>query len=431
MITDTQILILQNLLQNKEYSSRVLPFIKREYFTGAGRQIFSEICLFVGKYKKIPGKNEFSNYIANDSKAHDNVKQEMLAMFPQIYSELDDDLTIDYLLDISEKWCQDAAIQIAILNSVSIIDGTDTKNTKDSIPELVRGALSVSFDSSIGHEYFDADTRHAWYSRKIEKIPYGIDILDDITNGGFETKTLNLYIGGTHAGKTLAMCDLAAKMLQADQQVLYITLEISEEKVAQRIDANLLEIDMNDIPNLSQQQFKTAIDGVRKTKNANLIIKEYPNGSIHAGHIRSLLDELDRKKGFKPKVICIDYLNLLSSELIKDRGNTYGYFKSVSEELRSLAMEFNIAIWSATQLNRSGFKSSDPDLGDMSDSFGVAMTADFALVIYQDEHLKTMDQYMCKQEKNRYGDMNLRPRFTMGVNKAQQRLYNVTQNPSM
>lgn len=428
MSTDVELLVLQNLIQNKPYSVRVLPHLKREYFSGPKRPMFNLLCSFVSDYKKFPAENEFNVYVNNDSKLQDNVKKDILTIVPKVFQPVKGE-TLDFLIDLTEEWCKEQALHLSIIKSIDIIEGKDTKTSTSAIPSMVKDALSVSFDTSVGHAYFDAKTRYDWYTRKVQKVPFGIDVLDNITNGGYETKTLNLFLAGTHVGKTLGLCDLASKALAKGEQVLYITLEIAEEKVAQRVDANLIDTDINDIPKLQRAQFEKKVNAARKGLDSDLIIKEYPNGSVHAGHFRALLEELERKKNFKPKLICIDYLNLCASEKTKDRGNTYNYFKSVSEELRSLAMEKDVAIWSATQLNREGFKSSDPGLENTSDSFGVAMTADFALVLYQDEHLKDEGQYMCKQQKNRYGDMNIMPRFNIGVDRARQRLFDVSQDP--
>ena len=428
MNTDMEIMILQNLLQDRSYSMRVLPHMKKEYFSGEKRILFEELCNFVKKYRRLPAEDELSLFIADSPRHKDPVKENALSFFPRIFKKISTINTLDYLVDATEKWCQEQAMQLAILKSVEILDGREKSVTKDGIPKIVQEALAVSFNKDIGHEYFDVDDRFAWYQRRVEKIPYGIDIIDTITHGGFEKKTLNLFIGGTHAGKTLCLCDLTAKMLLAGERVLYITLEIAEEKVAQRIDANLLKVAVNDVPMMMENAFKVGLKNISVKTNSDLIIKEFPNGTVHAGHFRALLDDLERKKGFVPWVLVIDYLNLCASENTKDRGSPYTYYKAVSEELRSLAMERNIAIWSATQLNRTGFTSSDPGLGEVSDSFGVAMTADFAVVIYQDDALRQMNQYMCKQEKNRYGDKDQMPRFLMGVDKSQMRIFDVQQN---
>ena len=426
MIADLEILILQHLLQNKSYSTKVIPFLQKRYFTN--RILFDSIVEFVGKYKKLPIQNEISVEVNSSGKMNPEIKKKTIELIEKIYEPLDQNHTEQWLLDTTEKWCQDRALELAIIDSFNVLEGSNKQTPKSGLPALLTKALSVSFNSSIGHDYFgDVKARHEYYTRKIEKIPFDVIILDDITQGGYELKTLNLILGGTHVGKSLVLCDITSKALLRGEDVLYVTLELSQEKIAQRIDANLLHVDIKDVPSIPFPSFESGFTKLRLSTKGNLVVKEYPNGTVHAGHFRALLSDLELKKSFKPRILVIDYLNICASERTKLIGGAYQYHKSIAEELRSLAVEKNICIWSASQLNRSGFSSSDPGLGDISESFGVAMTADFAMVITQDENLKQMSQYMCKQKKNRYDDMDRVPRFTLGVQKSQMKLYDVQQ----
>jgi len=425
-----QTLILQNLLTNDQFTRTVIPFLKKEYFDLDHKNVFETIITFVNKYNKLPTLEtltiEIDNLDLSDVQYSSSI--DILHKFITIGENQD----LDWLLETTEKWCQDRAIHLAIMKSISIIDGKDPTHTKNSLPELLQEALSVTFDRNIGHDYIsDTDSRYDFYHKVEERIPFDIDYFNDITKNGLPRKTLNIALAGTGVGKSLFMCHVAASHLTLGKNVLYITMEMSEEKIAERIDANLMNISLDQLPDLSRDMFKKKINSISDRSKGKLIIKEYPTGSAHVGHFRALLKELKMKKNFIPDIIYIDYLNICCSSRMKGMGgaiNSYSYIKAIAEEIRGLAVEFNVPIFSATQTTRSGFSSSDVGLEDTSESFGLPATADFMFALMSNEELESLGQIMVKQLKNRYSDLNKNKRFVIGVDKSKMKLYNVEQS---
>ena len=425
-----QTLILQNLLDNDEFTRVVIPFLKKEYFDIDHKNVFETVVNFVNKYNKLPTPETLAIEIDNSDLSDQQYKTSIDIV--NKFSAISEKQDLDWLLSTTEKWCQDRAIHLAIMQSISIIDGKDPTHTKNSLPELLQEALSVTFDRNIGHDYTsDSDSRYEFYHRVEERIPFDLDYLNDITKGGLPKKTLNIVLAGTGVGKSLFMCHVAASHLTLGKNVLYITMEMSEEKIAERIDANLMNIPLDQLQTLSKDSFKKKITSITDKTKGKLIIKEYPTGSAHVGHFRSLLKELKMKKNFIPDVIYIDYLNICSSSRIKGMGgaiNSYSYIKAIAEEIRGLAVEFNVPIFSATQTTRSGFSSSDVGLDDTSESFGLPATADFMFAIMSNEELEGLGQILVKQLKNRYSDLNKNKRFVIGVDKSRMKLYDVEQS---
>jgi archaellum biogenesis ATPase FlaH len=336
------------------------------------------------------------------------------------------------LVDAAEKFCKDKAVYHAVLSGIQIIDGKDKNRTADAIPDILTQALSVSFDSSVGHDYIeDGENRYEFYHKKEKRIQFDLDYFNRITKGGLPSKSLNIAIAGTGVGKSLFMCHVAASTLMQGKNVLYITMEMAEERIAERIDVNLMDITMDELHDLPKQMFDTSIEKLRKKTEGKLIIKEYPTASAHSGHFRALLKELSIKKNFKPDIIFIDYLNICASSRMKGMGgsiNSYSYIKAIAEELRGLAVEFDLPIVSATQTTRTGFVSSDIGLEDTSESFGLPATADFMFALISNEDLEELGQIIVKQLKNRYNDPNTNKRFVVGINRAKMKLYDVEEN---
>ena len=352
---------------------------------------------------------------------------EVSAMLPEIFSPVDIDS--DFLLEKTENWCQERALHIAIMESINILDGKNEKMTKNAIPELLSEALGVGFDNNIGHDYIDnAEDRYDFYNRVEEKIPFDIELLNIITKGGLPDKTLNIILAGTGVGKSLGMCHIAASSLLQGKNVLYITMEMAEERIAERIDANLLDIPIDQLDKMPKTMFTEKVNNLAKKTVGKLIVKEYPTGAAHAGHFRALLKELKLKKSFIPDIIFIDYLNICASSRMKSMGgaiNSYTYVKAIAEELRGIAVEFAVPVVSATQTTRSGFSNSDPGLEDTSESFGLPATADLMLAFVSNEELEQSGQIMIKQLKNRYNDPNRNKRFVVGIDRSKMRLYDV------
>lgn len=420
--------IINNLVHNELFTRKVLPHIKPEYFNSQNRILYELILGFLVKYNKLPNSNVLDIEFRNSEHINCKERNDILLTI----KNLDRPVPVEneWLLDSTEKWCKDRAVNIAIMEAVSIIDGVDTTQAEGAIPSILSKALSISFDTNVGHDYInDAAARYEFYHRKEDKISFDIDMFNIITNGGVTRKTLNIILAGIHVGKSLGMCHLAAADIASGHNALYITMEMAEERIAERIDANLFDIEINKIINLSKESFDNKIKGIVKKSCGNLIIKEYPTASAHVGHFRALLMELKMKKNFIPDVIYIDYLNICASSRIKGglsgSVNTYSLNKAIAEEIRGLAVEFNVPIWTATQVTRDGFKSSDTEMTDTSESFGVPATADLLLAFIRTEQLDKMNQIMVKQLKNRYSDMNLNKRFTIGVDIAKMRLYDI------
>ena len=422
--------ILRNLIYNEEYYRKVVPFLKAEYYeTYHERIIFEEISDFAAKYDKIPTKEVLTINIQNRGDLTDEAFQDSLQ---EINSLTDEWVDYDWLLDATEKWCQDRAIYLALMQSIKIADGGDKKFTKGAIPSILQDALSVSFDEHIGHDYIEQSSdRYEFYHRKEEKIPFDLEKFNFITKGGLPNKTLNIALAGTGVGKSLFMCHMAGSALTQGYNVLYITCEMAEEKIAERIDANLLNVNVKDIIDLPEVLFSSKVNEIAKKTRGKLIIKEYPTASAHAGHFKALLSDLALKKDFKPAIKFVDYLNICAS--VRYKGaivNSYTYVKAIAEELRGLAVECNVPIISATQTTRSGYGNSDPDLTDTSESFGLPATADFMFALISTEELEQQGRILVKQLKNRYNDPTSSRKFMVGIDRSKMKLYDVADDAS-
>jgi archaellum biogenesis ATPase FlaH len=420
-----EIKILSNLIYNETYTRKVIPFIKEIYFDFlTEKTVFQEIYKFVITYDDIPTTSILNIEIENRKDISEDMFRGAIAIVAELKEEKLDD---QWLLDTTEKWCKDRAIYLALLDSVKIADGKDQTRTKDSIPSILSDALAVSFDDHIGHDYIaDSESRYDFYHKTEHKIPFDLDILNKITKGGLPNKTLNIALAGTGVGKSLFMCHMASSTLLQGRNVLYITLEMAEERIAERIDANLLNVDIKDIVNIPKSTYQTKLSKLQEKTQGKLIIKEYPTASAHVGHFKALLNDLALKKGFKPDMIFIDYLNICASSRYKGTiVNSYTYVKAIAEELRGLAVECNVPIVSATQTTRSGYGNSDVEITDTSESFGLPATADFMFALISTEELEGLNQIMIKQLKNRYNDLTVFKRFVVGIDRAKMKLYNV------
>lgn len=428
MQANIQTTVLRNLLNNEEFLRRVAPYLKKEYFEGTARLLFDHVISFVGKYNKMPTKEALLIEISNSK-----VSEDKLAELSAITNEVSrpEPIDMDWLLSTTEKWCKDRAVFLSIMKSIEIIDGK-TDLTENAIPEILQSALSVSFDQNIGHDYINnSDERFDFYHKQESRLPFDLEYFNKITKGGLPKKTLNIALAGTGVGKSLFMCHVGAAALTQGKNVLYITMEMAEERIAERIDANLMNMPIDQLENMDKRTFDDKIGKIAKKTVGKLIIKEYPTGSAHAGHFRALLKELELKKNFKPDLIFIDYLNICSSSRMKGLGgavNTYSLIKSIAEELRGLAVEFNVPIVSATQTTRSGYGSSDVGLEDTSESFGLPATADLMFALISNEELEGLGQIMVKQLKNRYNDPTNYRRFIIGVDRSRMKLYDVEAN---
>ena len=422
--------ILRNLIFNEEYYRKVIPFLKAEYYeTYHEKVIFEEIADFAAKYDKIPTKEVLA--INLQSRA-DLTEETFKDSLQGINSLTDEWVDYDWLLDATEKWCQDRAIYLALMQSIKIADGGDKRLDKGAIPSILQDALAVSFDEHIGHDYIEQSSdRYEFYHRKEEKIPFDLEKFNFITKGGLPNKTLNIALAGTGVGKSLFMCHMAGSALTQGYNVLYITCEMAEEKIAERIDANLLNVNVKDIVELPEVLFSSKVQEIAKKTRGKLIIKEYPTASAHVGHFKSLLSDLKLKKDFKPDIIFVDYLNICAS--VRYKGaivNSYTYVKAIAEELRGLAVECSVPIVSATQTTRSGYGNSDPDLTDTSESFGLPATADFMFALISTEELEQQGRIMVKQLKNRYSDLVTSRKFMVGIDRSKMKLYDVADDAS-
>ena len=419
--------ILRSILTDDRYMRKVLPFVKPDYFEGVYRQLYKEIGKFVAKYNKLPTLEAFKIEL-DQSGMTDEHYRHAVEIIPNIFNkEAVDD---QWLLDTTEKWCQDKAVYNAIMESIQIIDGKHQTLTKNALPDILQKALAVSFDTNIGHDYVEnVEQRYDFYHEQEERIPFDLEYFNKITKGGLPNKTLNIALAGTGVGKSLFMCHMSASALSQGRNVLYVTMEMSEERIAERIDANLLNVPIDQLANLSKSMLTTKVQDIASKTHGKLIIKEYPTGSANSAHFRALLNELKLKKNFVPEIIFIDYLNICSSSRMKAMGgsiNSYTYIKSIAEELRGLAVEFNVPIVSATQTTRSGFGNSDPGLEDTSESFGLPATADLMFALVSNEELESQGQIMVKQLKNRYNDPGMHKRFVIGVDRSRMRLKDVS-----
>ena len=416
--------ILRNLLTNEEYTRRVLPFLAPDYFEGVYKDLFKEVAKFVSKYNKIPTLESFKIEVDEGNRLSEEHYRQAIEMLPNIFTAESENL--DWLIERTEKWCQDRSVYNAVMESISIIDGKHATLKKNAIPDVLSKALGVSFDTNIGHDYLEqVDERYDYYHEQEERIPFDLDNFNKITKGGLPNKTLNIALAGTGVGKSLFMCHCASNILSQGRNVLYITMEMAEERIAERIDANLLNIPIDQIENLSKDMFKDKVSQINAKTEGKLIIKEYPTGQANTSHFRALLNELKLKKNFVPEIIFIDYLNICASSRMKMIGgavNSYSYIKSIAEEMRGLAVEFNVPIMSATQTNRSGFSSDDPGLEDTSESFGLPATADLMFALISNDELNSMGKILVKQLKNRYNDPTKYNRFTLKVDRSKMKL---------
>ena len=421
-------LILRSLSHSEGFSRKVIPFIKPDYFhDNAERVLFEEIAQYIVKYNS----NVTVQALSIEVEQRTDVSDSDIKTIRTILDDFDAVTgTDEWMIDSTEKWCKKQAIYNALMESVSIANGDSQTKSEDAIPSILSEALGVSFDSNVGHDYIEnAEDRWEYYHQKEDKIPFDIDLLNKITKGGLPNKTLNIALAGTGVGKSLFMCHVAASSLMQGKNVLYITAEMAEEKIAERIDSNLLNVNIKDLSELPKQMFEKKIDSVAKKTQGSLVIKEYPTASAHSGHFKSLLNELKLKKNFTPDIIFIDYLNICASSRIRAgaNANSYTLVKSIAEEIRGLAVEFNVPIVSATQTTRSGYGNSDVGITDTSESFGLPATADLMIALISTEELEGLNQIMVKQLKNRYNDPTLHKRFVVGIDRAKMRLYDCEQ----
>ena len=421
--------ILRNLVFNEDYSRKVIPFIQPDYFEQKTEKvIFEEIVQFIVKYGSAITVEALNIEIENRT----DLTEEQIREVREINNSLNDSPADNqWLLDTTEKWCRDRAIYLALMESIHIADGNDDKKNRDAIPTILSDALAVSFDNNIGHDYLqNYEERYEFYHRQEDKIEFDLEYFNKITKGGIPNKTLNIALAGTGVGKSLFMCHVASSVLLQGRNVLYITLEMAEERIAERIDANLLNVPIQQLVDLPRQMFENKVTNLSKKTQGTLIIKEYPTASAHSGHFKALLNELALKKSFRPDIIFIDYLNICASSRYKSNlsVNSYSYIKAIAEELRGLAVEFNVPIVSATQTTRSGYGNSDVELTDTSESFGLPATADLMFALISTEELEQLGQIMVKQLKNRYNDPTIYKRFIVGIDRAKMRLYDCEQS---
>jgi len=409
---------------------KVLPFVKPEYFEGVYRQLYKEVGKYVAKYNRLPSAETFKIEIDQADTFSDEQYRHAIEIMPEIFKAEQTDN--EWLIDTTEKWCQDRAIHNAIMDSIHIIDGKHETLTKNAIPDVLTKALSISFDPNIGHDYLDdAAKRFDFYNLAEERVPFDLESFNTITKGGLPNKTLNIALAGTGVGKSLFMCHVSAAALSQGKNVLYLTMEMSEERIAERIDANLLNVPIDQLDKMTKDMFTEKVAKIKRSTGGKLIVKEYPTGSAHAGHFRALLSELKLKKQFVPDIICIDYLNICASSRMKGMGgsiNSYNLIKAIAEELRGLAVEFDVPIISATQTTRSGYGNSDVGLEDTSESFGLPATADLMFALISTEELEQSGQMMVKQLKNRYNDIGIKKRFVVGLDRAKMRLFDVDES---
>ena len=421
--------ILRNLLHNEDYARKVIPFIQPDFFEEKSEKIiFDETVSFITKYDNCVTVEALNIEVENRT----DLTAEEVKSIVNISTELNDSpVDSQWLLDTTEKWCRDRAIYLALMESIHIADGNDEKKNRDAIPNILSDALAVSFDNNIGHDYLENyEDRYEYYHRTEDKIPFDLEYFDKITKGGLPNKTLNIALAGTGVGKSLFMCHHASSVLLQGRNVLYITMEMAEEKIAERIDANLLNVPIQQLADLPKNMFDKKVTKLADKTQGTLIIKEYPTAAAHSGHFKALLNELALKKSFRPDIIFIDYLNICASSRYRANAsvNSYSYIKAIAEELRGLAVEANLPIVSATQTTRSGFASSDVDLTDTSESFGLPATADLMFALISTEELEEINQIMVKQLKNRYNDPTINKRFVVGIDRAKMRLYDVEQS---
>jgi replicative DNA helicase len=419
--------ILKNLIHNEDFTRKVLPFLKSEYFAESTERIlFDKIHEFVNKYKNLPTKESLTIDLTESKNLTEQQVRGSIDLIREIEEQKKESTDITWLTEQTEKFCQDKAIYNAIMESVQILDNKNGAKSKGEIPKLLSTALGVSFDTNVGHDYIqDFSERFDFYHRQESRIPFDLDLFNKITKGGIPNKTLSICLAGTGVGKSMFMCHMAASCLSQGHNVLYITLEMAEERIAERIDANLLNVTMSELHRMTKSEYDRKFEALKVKTHGKLIIKEYPTAAANSLHFRALLNELHLKKSFQPQIIFIDYLNICSSARLKPGANvnSYSYIKAIAEELRGLAVEFNLPIVSATQTTRGGYNNSDVELTDTSESFGLPATADFMFALISTEELQQLNQLMVKQLKNRFGDPNHFKRFVIGVDREKMRLY--------
>ena len=426
-MTSLQTLILKTLTQDEEYCRKALPHIKAEYFENEHKPVYELVLKFLSKYNKLPNSAALEVEFQKSDYINKSNRNEIHNLITDLKNH--EEVEREWLLNSTEEWCKQRAVYLAIIKSIGIIDGKDKQLTDGAIPGILSKALSVSFDTNVGHDYFEnSNNRYDFYHLQEDKIPFDLSMFNTITKGGVSNKTLNIILAGTGVGKSLAMCHFASANLAAGQNVLYITLEMAEERIAERIDANLFDVPIDQLETLPRELFDSKVNKLKTKTRGQLIVKEYPTATAHVGHFRALLDELKLKKDFTPDVIYVDYLNICASSRMKGLGgsvNTYSLIKAIAEELRGLAVEHNIPIWSATQVTRTGFGNTDVELTDTSESFGLPATADLMVALISTEQLEGMNQLMVKQLKNRYNDPTQDKRFVVGIDRSKMRLYDV------
>jgi hypothetical protein len=422
-----QTLILQNIIQDNDFCRKVIPHIRKKYFEGTHRGVFGEVTNFVVKYGKLPDKSSLLIQL-EESSVSDDRYTEMARLIDEVYEPVKVE-SIDWLLDKTERWCQDSACELAVLDAVKILNGEDVKHDRGMIPKLFKDALAVTFDNSVGHDYLhDAAKRWERYHTKTDKIPFSLEVFNEVTDGGYEKKTLNIFIAGIHVGKSLMMAAMAADAIMANKKVLYISMEMAEEKVAERVDANLMNREISDLGNIAKDDFVKKVEKIKAKTDGNLIVKQYPTAGAHVGHFRALLEDLKVKKEFTPDVVFVDYLNICASERIRGIGGnngTYILVKSIAEELRGLAVEYQVPVWSATQFTRDGMDSSDPSMTQTSESIGLPATVDLMWALSQPDQFKENGQYLVKQLKNRYKDIGYKEKFVIGVDKPKMQVFDL------
>ena len=428
-MNEVESLVIKNLMLDEEYVRKALPFIKSEYFAeSSGKHLFTIINKYFTEYDALPTKEALQIEVGQITGISDDQHKDIIKRIADIDEERSD---YEWILGTTEKWCKERALYLALMSSIKIAEGNDEQRATGAIPTILSDALAVSFDNHIGHDYLeDYEERYNFYHQKEEKIPFDLEFFNKITKGGLPNKTLNVALAGTGVGKSLFMCHSASSVLLQGKNVLYITLEMAEEKIAERIDSNLLECDIQNITELPKMMFENKVRRIAQKTQGKLVIKEYPTASAHVGHFRALLNDLALKKSFRPDIIYIDYLNICASSRYSKLGNvnSYSYIKAIAEELRGLAVETNVPIVSATQTTRSGYGSSDVDLTDTSESFGLPATADLMFALISTEELEEINQIMVKQLKNRYNDPTVNKRFVVGIDRAKMKLYDVEQS---
>jgi replicative DNA helicase len=426
-MVSVETMILRNLIHNEDYARQVIPFIKQEYFQSSHEAItYSTIKSFFDKYNYSPSISEVIVDIQNQKVSEHDFKK-----INELTSELSEaaEVANDWLIDTTEKFCKDKAIYNAIMRSIQIIEGSDKELTQNALPSLLQDALATSFDKSVGHDFFaDASDRFDLLHLKENKIKFDLEMFNKITKNGVPPKTLNVVLAGTNVGKSLFLCHLAASYISQGHDVLYITAEMAEERIAERIDCNLMDMRIDEVEKLSKKSFISKIDNIKSNTHGKLIIKEYPTSTAHAGHFKALLNELEIKKSFKPKVVIIDYLNICAPQRQNKNANSYTIIKTIAEELRALAVEYNVPVWTATQTNRGGFDNSDVTLTDTSESFGLPMTVDFMFAMVRTEELDDLGQLLCIQLKSRYNNISFYRKFVIGVDITMFKLFDAEQS---